>query len=384
MLVQQKQGRDAGVEQFVQSSDLTGRLRRSLEARYLKWDRKDQKSVPGASLFSDDRSAQNADVLAQIPPSDVLNLHWVAGFFDYRQFFKRIPTEMRVVWTLHDMNAFTGGCHFDAECGRYIDECGACPQLGSRDENDASRHGWQRKRKAYSYIDSSKFHLVTPSVWLQGEVRKSSLLGHVRCISIPNALDTGVFRPRDAKSSRERFGFPMEGAVILFVADWAKDLRKGFSLLLQALEKFRECKKVYLAALGRELPEAEHGPRFKTIPYIHDDEELSMLYSASDVFALPSLQDNLPNTAIEALSCGVPVVAFDTGGVPEIIDSGENGMLVQVGDVTGFAQAIERLLGDSSMRKNLGEHGRQKALRMYQRETQARRYAQLYRELFAN
>ena len=174
-----------------------------------------------------------------------------------------------------------------------------------------------------------------------------------------------------------------ESLVILFLADWAGEKRKGFSLLVEALKSFRNDPRVHFLTVGREMPAVDLGPRVTSIASVADDEKLSSIYSAADVFVLPSLQDNLPNTALEALACGVPIVAFDSGGVPEIVKAGETGRLVPVGDVNGLAAAIAALLENKEERLKMSELGRRSAVQNYGLEVQAKRYEALYSELAA-
>jgi glycosyltransferase involved in cell wall biosynthesis len=382
MVVQGRQSADPLVIRFQPPKSPLIRLRRGIKKRYLARMQASLVRARGASLFSDDRSPNNADVLGQFPPTDILNLHWVAGFFDYREFFRKLPAHLPVVWTLHDMNPFTGGCHFDGGCGKFAERCGACPQLGSNDAEDLSAQVWERKREAFRSLKSSEgVHLVTPSRWLQREAGKSSLMSKFHCTVIPNALDTEQFRPRDQAAARKLLGIPADGAVILFLADWAGEKRKGFDLLVETLKPFRNDPRVYLLAAGRELPAHDLGPQLVTTGYLTGEKQLSWVYSAADVFVLPSLQDNLPNTALEALSCGVPVVGFDVGGIPEIVREGETGHLVPAKDVVGLRAAITAVMKNKDVRIRMSEAGRQHAVANYGLEIQARRYLQLYTKL---
>jgi glycosyltransferase involved in cell wall biosynthesis len=381
MLVQNRQSVDPLVIRFQPPKNPLVRLRRGIKQRYLAGAQASFVRAPGASLFSDDRSANNADVLGQMPPSDIVNLHWVAGFFDYREFFRNLPARLPVLWTLHDMNPFTGGCHFDGGCGKFAERCGACPQLGSNDPKDLSAQVWGRKQEAFSALDMEGVHLVTPSRWLQGEVGKSTLMSKLRCTAIPNALDTELFQPREQGAARKLLGIPADSAVILFLADWAGEKRKGFDLLVEALKPFRKDRRVYLLAAGRELPAHDLGPQLVTTGYLTGEKQLSWVYSAADVFVLPSLQDNLPNTGLEALSCGVPVVGFDVGGIPEIVREGETGLLVPAKDVAKLRAAITSVVENKDMRVRMAEAGRRFAVANYGLEIQARRYLELYTEL---
>jgi hypothetical protein len=149
MLVQRKASSDPSVLAFVPPDDFGRRVRRAIRGRYLSRNRRWLEALPkGASFLSEDRSENGADVLRQLAGQEILNLHWVAGFFDYQKFFEQVPPGLPIVWTLHDMNPFSGGCHFDDGCGKFVNSCGACPQLQSADPHYFSERCGRRKKSA--------------------------------------------------------------------------------------------------------------------------------------------------------------------------------------------------------------------------------------------
>lgn len=338
----------------------------------------------GSTYFSDDRNQHGADVLRQLPQTDVLNLHWIAGFLDYRDFFRQLPPSLPVVWTLHDMNAFTGGCHYDENCGKFLQQCGACPQLDSSEPQDLSRHIWLRKREAFSFPGAQRLQLVTPSRWLAEEAKKSALLSERTVTVIPNGIDVDRFQPRDRQAARAKYGIPPEVKMVLFVADSTGERRKGLKTLLEALAAFENSEDLLFVAIGGGLIEEDLGVRLKNIDFVGDESALSFLYSAADVFVVPSLQDNLPNTAVEALACGVPTIGSNVGGIPEIVRDGKTGILVPPGDSQALGQAIITLLGDLKLRALMARESRLVALEEYSFKIQARRYSDLYEEILAS
>jgi glycosyltransferase involved in cell wall biosynthesis len=213
------------------------------------------------------------------------------------------------------------------------------------------------------------------------EVRKSSLLGHCTVVAIPNGVDTENFQPRDRRAAREKAGVPAEAKIVLFLADSAAEKRKGLSVLLEALKGLDDDEGIYLMVLGRGLADYNLGSRAKTVDFVEDEASLSFVYSAADVFVIPSLQDNLPNTAIEALACGIPTVGSDAGGIPEIVRDGETGLVVPAGDALRLKEAIRGLLGDAGRRAAMSERARRVAVEEYSLEVQARRYMDLYNEM---
>jgi glycosyltransferase involved in cell wall biosynthesis len=386
LLVQQKGNDDNTVLLFDPPVDVPVRLRRIVKRRFLRYSRKPLTSRPAGSTFmSDDRSEHSADVLHQVPPSDILNLHWVAGFIDYRGFFRQLPPNLPIVWTLHDMNPFTGGCHFDGGCGKFNEHCGACPQMNSSKSDDFSAQVWKRKKEAFAPLGgnagANRMQIVTPSRWLAAQVKKSSLFGHLPVTVIPLGLDTNRFQPRNRDLARQLFEIPTEAKVVLFLADWANEKRKGLDLLLEAIRGLRDIPDLYVFAVGRNLSSKVLDVCRKMINYVRDDLTLSLVYSTADVFVLPSLEDNLPLTALEALSCGVPTVAFSVGGIPDVVRDGATGTLVPPGDVHALRNAIASLLNDPQRRARMAEESRRIAIQEYKLDVQARRYMALYESI---
>lgn len=382
MLVQQKDSSDASVIRFQPGRELINRMRRVVRRQYLRRDRISVAARPaGASYFSDDRSEYGAEILRELPTSEVVHLHWIAGFVDYEAFFKRVPKNLPIVWTLHDMNPFTGGCHFDAGCAKFRQKCGACPQLGSSKTVDFSARTWDRKSKAFAHIGSKRMHIVTPSRWLAAEVGESTLLSRFPVTVIPNGVDTELFQPRDRRFARQLFGIPPEARVVLFVADWAGEKRKGLDLLIEAIGGIENLPELCVFTIGRSMARQEIGKRSIAIDYIRDELTMSLAYSAADLFVVPSLQDNLPNTALEAFACGIPTVAFGVGGLTDIIHEDETGVLVAPGDVRALRVAIAKILKTPDRLASMAESCRRTALAEYKLDVQARHYVALYESL---
>jgi glycosyltransferase involved in cell wall biosynthesis len=382
MLVQRKVSNDPTVTQFSPPVDPGTRLRRSLLRRLLAKRRRALESLPkGATFMSDDRSEHGADILNQLPGQDVLNLHWVAGCFDYRLFFRRVPSNLPIIWTLHDMNPFTGGCHYDGGCGKYLKACEACPQLNSTHSNDFSSQSWHRKEDAFRNMSEQCLYIVTPSNWLAHEVKKSSLLGKFPVSVIPNGLDTEAFQPRNKQFARQLFKIPEKAKVILFLADAAEEKRKGLHVLLESLAGIESKNDFYLLGLGRGLEVRDLRIPYKNLGYIREDITLSLVYSAADIFVAPSLQDNLPNTIVEAIACGLPVVASSVGGCVDLVREGETGILVKAGDCTQLHNAMINLLQDPPLRGTMSKACRQFAERQHSLKIQASSYQELYHNL---
>jgi len=288
-----------------------------------------------------------------------------------------------VVWTLHDMNPFTGGCHHAADCEKFRACCGACPVLGSDAENDLSRRIWNRKRQAYDSAERGGLSFVAPSRWLASKAQESSLVGTSPVSVIPYGLDTGIFRPHERGPARDALGLAREAPIILFASYFSRDSYKGFSLLLEALKRIQPIPNLRAISVGAGESEDVQGSPvpIQSLGFIKEQERMALIYSAADLFVLPSLQDNFPNTALEALACGTPVVAFRVGGIPEIVRDDLTGITASSGDTEGLAKAIAGLLGDPAKRSRISSNCRHVAIGEYSLKIQAERYIDLYREM---
>ncbi len=384
MLVAAKGGDDPAVVQFKAPRDFPGLVWRRLRRERIGRDfRRYQTSRPaGYDLFSDDRSEYGSTLLAQIPECDVVNLHWVSGLVDYEAFFSRIPASKPVVWTLHDMNPFTGGCHYDMACGHFAARCQACPQLGSTRERDLASRIWRRKQRIFSRVPASRLHIVAPSRWLAEEAGRSSLFRNFPISVVPYGLDLEDFAPRDQGGVRSLLGIPADARVALFVADGLDQRRKGFALLIEALNYCAGAVPgLMLVSLGHHLPQVNVSLPWMHLGSINNDRFLSMVYSAADVFVICSLQDNLPNTVLEAMACGTPVIGVGVGGVAEMVRNGLNGLAVPRADAGALSAAIQDLMGGTEKRRGMKAACRRIAIDEYPLELQARRYVQIYESL---
>jgi glycosyltransferase involved in cell wall biosynthesis len=382
MLVLNKRTKDAAVQAFRSSPGKVSWVARNsrrlkLEAA-MRWNMRN--ASPECTFFSEDRTPFFMDACRQITSSDVINLHWIANFLDLGAFFTWLPKGKPLVWTLHDMAAFTGGCCHDMGCGKFAHKCGACPQLGSSNEGDMTRGVWLRKEKYYGTIDAERFHVVTPSNWLGSELKRSPLLSRFGHSVIPYGLDLEVFKPRDRDLSREILGIPRGLKVVLFVSNGLVRL-KGFHLLMEALNEIEASTPLFLLSIGLDSSPVSDRFANKAISAIKEDGMLSLIYSAADVFVLPSLADNLPNTMLEAMACGTPVVAFDAGGIPDGVRPGVTGLLARTGDVGELRAAILELLENDAKRAEMAANCRKIAVAEYGLELQARRYLQIYESL---
>lgn len=381
MLVRSRQSDDDSVAEVRPSAQLLGRMRHRVRHALIQraFARYRSSLKAGFEIFSDDRTAWGSTLVDQVPSASILNLHWIARFVDLGAALPRLCARSPVVWTLHDMNALTGGCHYDSGCGRYEQSCGRCPELGSDREHDLSRSVWRRKRAAYGRIAPGRLHFVTPSEWLRDRVACSSLAGAFPVSVIPYGLDVDVFTVHDRTAARDLLGLPRRARVVLFVAEVLDNARKGFSFVREALQGLGGAEAPVLLSLGQGRPvvDAAHHVHLGTVT---NDRFLSLVFSAADVFVITSLQDNLPNTVLESMACGTPAIGFAAGGIPEMIRPGETGWLVPPGDVAGLREAILSALSDDAGRAAMGKASRDRVEREHGLRRQAERYLDLYRE----
>lgn len=315
---------------------------------------------------------------------DLIHLHWICGGFVQIETLKKFRKP--VIWTIHDSWPFTGGCHIPFDCKHYIDSCGSCPMLGSSRKWDLSHWIWLRKYRSWHNLDLT---VIAPSKWLASCASDSSLFRKSRIEVIRNGVDVRRFSPVNNKYElRELLLLPKDKKLILFGANRAKsDKNKGMHLLLSALHKLSQMgwnDKAELLIFGTSHPAEflESGIKVNLLGYLNDEISLSLVYGAADVFVISSIQENLPNTIMESFASGIPIVGFDTGGIPEMIEHQKNGYLAKAMDSGDLANGIGWILADSQRYERLSLAAREKAVQEYSIETQAKRYQYLYEELY--
>ena len=361
--------------------DFMTRIRRRLRAEQIKraFSLYRHTRPAGYEYFTDDRTLAGSHLLRQLPPCDVLNLHWIADFVDLQSLFSFLPHHLPIFWRLSDMNALTGGCHFDDGCGRYASACGFCPQLGSTDPNDLSRQIWRRKQAVFESVEPTRLHIIALNRWMAETARRSPLLAKFPVTIVPNGVDTEVFQPHDMRKAREFLGIPQDPRVVLFAAEAVSNRRKGLALLMSALTQLQKSENLLLLSVGRGAPKMSTDIPHLHLTHVDDDRRLAAIYSAADLYVIPSLQDNQPNTVLEAMACGTPVVGFAVGGIPDMVRPGITGLLASAGDLVGLATAITELLRCRDKRTSMGAACRRVVVGEYTRELQVERYVALYR-----
>ncbi|MBT0653036.1 glycosyltransferase family 4 protein [Geomobilimonas luticola] len=288
---------------------------------------------------------------------DIIHLHWVSYGFLKIETLSRLEKPM--VWTLHDMWPFTGGCHYSGGCRRYEDGCGNCPLLCSEKQWDLSRWNFRRKERSWKDLPLT---IVSPSNWLAECARRSPLFKGLPIEVIPNGIDLERFTPRDKRICREILCLPDDVQLILAGAmDASSDERKGFHHLFNALRSLKSKAELVVIGSGEPPIPPDFGVPVHYLGMLDDEISLSLAYGATDIFVSPSQEENLSNMLVEALSCAVPCVSFRIGGMPDLIDDGVTGFLATPGDPGSLAEKIDLILKDDYLRQNMKHAARQKA-----------------------
>lgn len=376
MLVGRKYSEDGSVTAASGAlSPLVERLRDGLDPLPLKRYAKTDESFWTVGWLPRDLHRQ-VDAL----DPDIVHLHWTgAGFLPVDALAK---LGRPLVWTLRDMWAITGGCHYSGACRRYEVSCGFCPQLRSDKERDISRVMWQRKRRAWRNLDLT---LVPISTWLADCVRRSRFLPDCPIEVIPNGIDTQVFHPVPKAEAHAAWGLTGDRRYILFGALGAlQDQRKGYDEFVQALRHMaRDCwsTRAEILVFGDVKPESagELALPARFLGHIDDDRRLAQLYAAADVMVVPSLQEAFGKTVAEAMACGTPVASFGGTGPADIVTHKRSGYLARRGDPRDLAAGIAWCLGIPERTEALGHEARARAEREYDIHAIAGRYADLYR-----
>jgi len=342
-----------------------------------KWRRYPDRSQ---MILSDLRSTSLHGALRKTE-FDILHLHWVNHRF--LNIGELINLNKPVVWTLHDAWPFTGICHITNDCIKYEQECGNCPQLKSNKENDLSREIWQKKQKIYNQID---LHIVAPSKWLAACAGQSSLFKSVPVTVIPNGIDTDLFAPANKYECREELRLPLDKKYILFGAMQAlSDVNKGFDTLtktLTLLKNHYSSTELELLIIGADEPlvKPDLGYTQHYFGILTSEISIAKAYNAADVTVVPSFSENLSNTIMENLSCGIPVVAFDIGGNGDMIEHQINGYLAKPYIPEDLVDGIIWCL-DNKQTQLLSENARNKVLQNFSQSYVSLQYKKLYSQI---
>jgi glycosyltransferase involved in cell wall biosynthesis len=339
-----------------------------------------EKSKSIRFLFNPGLFGQDTSQHPAIKKADIIHLHWVNfGFLSISDIEALLQLGKPVIWTLHDMWAFTGGCHHSGDCENFQTNCGSCKFINKPERWDISHQLWARKIYAFDYPN---LHIITCSDWLKSRAEKSSILRQRTIDSIPNAIDTEFFYPvPDAKKARQ---LDPTKHYILFVAMRVNTPTKGFNYLKEALQIWKKnnperAKNTELLIVGNSQDSHEIDALAlpsTSLGHIADPNDMRLIYSAADLFITPSLEENLPNTIMEAMACGTPCVGFHVGGIPEMIDHQQNGFVAEYLSAQSLADGLQWTLENKP-----SEAAREKVVAHYRAEIIAKKHSALYHKL---
>ena len=333
-------------------------------------------------LFEIDLANSGSDItkLREFQEADVIHLHWInQGMLSLSGIRKILKSGKPVVWTMHDIWPATAICHLTLNCRNFTTHCHNCRLLpGKGSSSDLSTSVWRKKEKM---LEDSSIYFVTCSHWLEQEAKASALLRGQKIVSIPNPIDTHIYRSGDKQAARKNLGLPEDKRLILFVSQRVTNKNKGMDYLIDACRQLEDYELVILGGHAEEvvdqLPLKAH-----PLGYVNDERRIVEIYQAVDVFVLPSLSENLPNTIMEAMACGVPCVGFKVGGIPEEIDHKRNGYVAEYRDSDDLARGIRWILSEADY-DQLSQEAVRKVAHSYSQQSVAISYLDVYHQAMA-
>jgi len=332
--------------------------------------------------FSTDLPTYDLAGHAAVRAADILHLHWVTGFVSAYELRRLQNLGKPIVWTLHDQFPFTGGCHYAERCRGFTKACARCPQL-IPDAQPLANLTLAEKR---DFIDPARLVVAAPSRWMADCARRSRLFRRSRVEVVPYGIDVEARGTVTREKARAALGIAADALVIFSANASHRDPRKGHAHLVDAVRiartataaRLRRRWLVLTAGEGGDAVEIGGVPCLALGALAADDPRLTMAFRAADVFVLPSLEDNLPNTLLEAMSAGTPVVAYDTGGIPDALEDGVSGRLVKRGNIKGLAAALASVLADDGLRHRMGAAALATARARFDWPIQSKAYERIY------
>ena len=343
------------------------------------------------NLFAVDIANTGTDITTypEFKEADIIHLHWVnQGMLSLKDLKKILQSGKPIVWTMHDMWPCTGICHHARECDKYHKECHHCPYLyNGGAKKDLSHQTFKKKKELYQL---SPITFITCSQWLKERAGQSALLEQHPIVHIPNPIKTNLFTPRNKVESRQKCNLPTDKKLILFGSVKITDKRKGIDYFIESCKILAEkhpelVNNLGVAVYGKESEQLKSLVPFQVyaLDYISNEKELVNVYNAVDLYVTPSLEENLPNTIMEAMACGIPCVGFNVGGIPEMIDHLHNGYVADYKSAEDFANGIHWTLSESEY-QSLSEEARRKVTSSYSESTIAKKYIEVYNKIIGH
>ena len=337
-------------------------------------------------LFEIDIANTGTDItkLREFQEADIIHLHWInQGMLSLNNIHKILQSGKPVVWTMHDIWPATAICHVTLDCRQFTTGCQNCRLLpGHGSNHDLAYTIWQKK---HAILSQENIYYVACSRWLESEAKKSGLLKGQKITSIPNPIDTHIYKKGDKQEARQRLGLPADKQLILFASQRVTNENKGMSYLIEACQQLAAAEvKPAVVILGGHAEEVVEQLPLEAYPlgYVNDEHRIIDVYHAVDVFVLPSLSENLPNTIMEAMACGVPCVGFRVGGIPEEIDHKKNGYVAEYRQADDLARGINWILNEADY-DALSKHAIHKVAQNYSQQSVAMKYLDVYHQAMA-
>ena len=333
-------------------------------------------------LFEIDLANTGSDItsLPEFQEADIIHLHWInQGMLSLGSIRKILQSGKPVVWTMHDIWPATAVCHLTLGCRSFTTTCKACRLLPGG--SSLAQSVWRKKQRL---LEDGNIYFVACSHWLEQEAKSSALLKGQKVTCIPNPIDTHIYKKGNKEEARQRLGLPLDKKLILFASQRVTNENKGMSYLIDAC-RLTKCQTLCeVVILGGHAEEVVDQLPMKAHPlgYVNDEHRIIDVYNAADVFVLPSLSENLPNTIMEAMACGVPCVAFKVGGIPEEIDHLRNGYVATYRDAADLAKGIAWVLQEVDY-ESLSQNAVHKVAQNYSQQSVAVRYLDVYQQAMA-
>ena len=331
-------------------------------------------------LFEIDLANTGSDItrLPEFQEADVIHLHWInQGMLSLGGIQKILRSGKPVVWTMHDIWPATAICHLTLGCRSFTSACKSCRLLPGG--STLAQSVWRKKQRL---LEDGNIYFVACSRWLEQEAKASALLKGHKITSIPNPIDIHIYNRCNKQEARQRLGLPLDKKLILFVSQRVTNRNKGMAYLMEACDQLKDLLQLGVVILGGHAEEVT--TQLPTFPlgYVNDEHRIVDIYNAADVFVLPSLSENLPNTIMEAMACGVPCVGFRVGGIPEEIDHKQNGYVADYRSAEDLARGIRWILTEADY-ESLCQHAVRKVAQNYSQQSVAIKYLDVYQQAMA-
>lgn len=336
-------------------------------------------------LFEVDIANTGTDItrLREFEEADIIHLHWInQGMLSLKDIRKILRSGKPVIWTMHDIWPATAICHLTMGCRNFTTACRQCRLLpGGGSSHDLSSMIWNRKKRM---LEGENIYYVACSRWLESEAKRSALLEGQKITSIPNPIDTHKYNRCNKQEARQRLGLPLDKRLILFASQRVTNENKGMSYLIEACQQLSDIPDLGVVILGGHAEEVVEQLPLEAYPlgYVNDEHRIVDVYNAADVFVLPSLSENLPNTIMEAMACGVPCVGFKVGGIPEEIDHRRNGYVADYRSAEDLARGIRWILMEADS-EELSRNAIHKVAHNYSQQSVAMKYLDVYHQAMA-